>query len=176
MTTRFAFEGRNFRVRIVSRKVRSATQEFEVVERRAVALCIPFSADGRVVLLRQYRAAVDGMSLEFPAGGIRHGEDPESAMRRELIEETGFVVSSITLLGSFLTAPHFSNEHVTVFAATGQIAALPTPTPEEDVSEVMEILPAGVKQLINDGDLADSKSLAAYMLACAHGPLFGVAL
>lgn len=171
-----AFEGNNFSVRVVSREVRSVLQEYEIAVRPAIALGLPITPRGQVLLVSQYRAATGGMTLEFPAGSIRSNEDPEDAVRRELMEEAGFVASGIVRLGSFLTAPHFSDEVVTVFAAEGEIASSPTPTSKEDLQGVIEMSPEGLRGLIEDGRLADSKSLAAYMIASTRGSLFGVRL
>jgi ADP-ribose pyrophosphatase len=58
--------------------------------------------DGRVPLVRQFRPAVEELVLELPSGSVDPGETPEDAVRRELLEETGFAASEIVQLGSFL--------------------------------------------------------------------------
>jgi ADP-ribose pyrophosphatase len=170
------FEGDNFSVGVLAREVRSVWQDFEVVLRPDIALCVPITPEGRIVLIRQYRVSVDEVIIEFPAGRLGDGEDAEHAIRRELLEETGFRVDRIRKIGSFLTAPHFSNERVTVFVATGAISALPTPTSKEDLREVVEMPPSGILQMIIDGRMLDSKSIAAHSVARASGTQFGVSL
>lgn len=161
------FDGDNFRVRMVSRDVRAERQEFEVVVRPLIALCVPLSSDGQIILVRQYRAAIDGASLEFPAGRVAADEDSQSAGRRELLEEIGFVADYLERIGSILTAPHFSNERVDVFAATGHIVQQPTPTAKEDALEVVVVPQSALYKLIREGRLSDAKSVAAISLAVA---------
>lgn len=172
----FAFEGENFSVRILSREVRSTHQKYEVAVRPQVVLCIPVTEDGRVILIRQYRIAIDNVILEFPAGRVNEGEDVEDAVRRELLEEAGFIVDRIERIGSFFTAPHFSDETVSVFVAKGNVVAAPTPTPKEDLRQVIRILPTEINKLIADGQLLDSKSMSAYALAHTRDAQLGVIL
>lgn len=169
-----AFEGESFRVRIVSRAVRTVAQQFEIAARPPVVLCIPRTLQGNIVLVRQYRPAVAQHTLEFPAGSIGPGEDPETAIRRELLEEAGFHAVRLRSLATFRTAPHFSDELITAFVASGQIVSSPTPTPKEELMEVLQIAPAAVRKLIEGGQLSDSKSIAAYMLASILDSAFGM--
>jgi ADP-ribose pyrophosphatase len=60
----------------------------EIVRHRPCVVLIPVEGDGRVVLVRQYRAPIDRETWELPAGGINDGEMPEAAARRECEEET----------------------------------------------------------------------------------------
>jgi ADP-ribose pyrophosphatase len=173
---KLAFVGDNFSVGVLSRQVRSVWQAFEVVLRPEIALCVPITAQGQIVLLRQYRVAVDEVLLEFPAGRLGDGEDAECAIRRELLEETGFRVSMIHRIGAFLTAPHFSNERVNVFVASGELSSLPTPTPKEDLFEIVELPPSTINGLIIEGRMLDSKSITAHALVRAQGTQFGVTL
>ncbi len=173
---RIVFEGDNFSVGVLLREIRTVTQAFEIVLRPEIALCVPITPDGQLVLLRQYRAAVDEVVLEFPAGRLCQGEDAESAIRRELLEETGFRVDKLHKVGAFLTAPHFSDERVTVFVAQGEISSLPTPTSKEDLREVMAVFPSTISQLIIEGQMLDAKSITAHAFARARGTHFGVTL
>jgi len=56
--------------------------------------------DGKFLMVNQYRVPLGGISLEFPAGGIKDGEEKEVAAKRELLEETGYKVKELVLLGS----------------------------------------------------------------------------
>jgi len=168
MKAKIPFDGENFRVRIVSRAVREVQQNFEIVQRPLIALCIPYTRDGQVLLLSQYRAAIDDTSLEFPAGRVTSTEDSRSAVRRELLEEIGFVTDSIEHVGSLQTAPHFSDERVDVFVAKGHVTQPPTPTAKEDAIKVVIVPKRVIYDLIRDGRLVDAKSIAAFSQAAAR--------
>ena len=92
---------------------------FEYVHRQNVALIIPILENKEIIIVRQYRAAVDRVVLEFPAGKQKEGESIEETALRELEEETGYSASNIFLIGEFFTSPHFSNERVFVYIAKG---------------------------------------------------------
>lgn len=72
---------------------------FSVIERKSGASVLPIADDGTVVLVREFKYALGGYSLECVAGGIEEGEEPLAAARRELAEEVGIVASVWTPLG-----------------------------------------------------------------------------
>src|SRR5271169_5955803 len=84
-------------MRVVSKRVAlqpdAAPEDYFVVEAGDWAAICPRTADGRFVLVEQYRPAVERRVLEFPAGTIDPGESPAAAIRRELIEEAGHSVT-----------------------------------------------------------------------------------
>ena len=168
------FKGENFSVKIYSRELRAVRQQFEVAVRPKIALCIPISKEGELVFINQFRVAMNTIVLEFPAGRIEAGENPEHAIRREMMEEIGFRLNSVHALGTLFTAPHFSDEVVMVFIGTGEIVTTPSPTPKEDLREIVNMTLSSVDKYIADGRLIDSKSIAALALAQAQGYQFGV--
>jgi ADP-ribose pyrophosphatase len=102
----------------------------------AVAI-VAVDAEGRIVLVRQPRAAVGGVRLlELPAGLVDDDEEPLDTARRELREETGLHGGRWRELTSFRTSPGFTNERVTVFAADG----VEEGTPEPDEGEEIEVV------------------------------------
>jgi len=168
------FEGENFSVHVLSRMVREERQQFEVAVRPRIALCIPISKEGKLIFINQFRVAMNQVILEFPAGRIDAGENPEHAISREMAEEIGFRLDSIHFLGTLLTAPHFSDEVVEIFFGKGEIISTPTPTPKEDLREIVTMTLSSVEKYIGKGRLIDSKSIAALALARAQGFQFGV--
>src|SRR5947209_2381816 len=73
----------------------------EIVVHPEVVAILPVTDDGRLVLVRQYRKAAERVLLEFPAGGVDDGETAEEAVRREMIEETGYRVADVERLCGF---------------------------------------------------------------------------
>jgi ADP-ribose pyrophosphatase len=82
-------------------------------------LVIPVTEDGRLIMVRQFRPARNGYTLEFPAGGVDRGEEAEQAGRRELLEETGYVADAWTKLGHSGMANQRDAATCHVFCATG---------------------------------------------------------
>ena len=88
-------------------------------------MIVPITADGHVVMLRQYRYLIDRWCWEVPAGGVHPGESAEQAAIRELAEEAGYVVGAVAALGGYAPSKSVSNERLDLFLATGC-----TPAPE----------------------------------------------
>jgi ADP-ribose pyrophosphatase len=160
------YRGAQLDVRVGHEVVRGKVQQFEWVGRPPVVLAVPFTGDGRLVLVRQYRSAVGGYTLELPAGKVGDGNPDESrrnALARELREEAGYEISDATYLGPVLTAPHFCDEVIHVFSTRGDIVSQPQPTPRELLT-VETVTPEDIGRVVRSGGLADAKSLAGLLL------------
>ncbi|MDR0362595.1 MAG: NUDIX hydrolase [Planctomycetota bacterium] len=109
----------------------------------AAVLVIPrLVPSGRLLLIRQFRPPARGQVIEFPAGIVDGGETPEDAARRELAEETGYVVRSLSGGLPGFTTPGLSNEFVHFFHAEIDENDPRNKTPETrfDPSEEIETL------------------------------------
>src|SRR6266545_667217 len=82
----------------------------QVVHHPGAVLIMPQLADGRMVLIAQYRFAVRETLLEFPAGTLESGEAPLECARRELIEETGYRAEHWRALGVTYPSPGYCDE------------------------------------------------------------------
>ena len=99
-----------------------AGQPFDrfVIRHPGAVTVVPLHDDGTVTLVRQYRAAVDAMVLEIPAGTRdKGGESPEDTGRRELAEEAGLVATSWELLIGTWNSPGVSDQYTAIYLATG---------------------------------------------------------
>jgi ADP-ribose pyrophosphatase len=161
--TETVYQSEQLDVRTAEAVVRGQLQHLEWVGRPKVVLAIPYTLDGRLVLVRQYRSATDGYTLELPAGKIDAGEQPLQALERELREEAGYRLDTVRHLGVLLTAPHFSDETIHVYLTSGEIVSQPQPTPREQLT--VELVPTtDIGGLVDSGELTDAKSLAAFLL------------
>jgi ADP-ribose pyrophosphatase len=86
------YTGRVFSVEVGRRRFSNGQEhEVEIVRHAASVVLIPIQDDGRVVIVKQYRAPLDRDTWEFPAGRLNDGESPDEAARRECEEEIGMV-------------------------------------------------------------------------------------
>jgi ADP-ribose pyrophosphatase len=135
------------------------TTEREIVVHPEVIAVLPLLGDGQIVFVRQYRKAAERILLEIPAGGVEPGETPEDAVRREMIEETGYRVDGMTHLVSFYTSPGFTTELMHLYRAYDLHPG--TPTEETDQIEVVELTLAQALERLRNGEIADAKTVAA---------------
>lgn len=134
----------------------------EWLEFPGVVAILPVTGDGRIVLVEQYRAPIDRVTIEVPAGALNPGETPVEGARRELAEETGYRAARLEPLASFYPAIGYSSERITLFKATGLAAGETRFDDGEDINVILRT-PAEVEGLIANGSIADSKSIIAYM-------------
>ena len=92
---------------------------YYVVELPTSATALPITEDGQIILVRQYRHPIDEVIVETPGGFIDEGEDFETGMNRELMEETGYTFSQIEHVGRVAGNPGLLNNYTELFLATG---------------------------------------------------------
>ncbi len=144
------------------------TFERDLVHHPGAVSVVPVLDGGREVLLvRQYRAAVDKVLLEIPAGKRDvDGEPPEITARRELEEEVGMRAGSLRKLAEFYNSPGFCDELSQVFLATGlEKAEVTAHGVEEEHMTIETVALADVPRLISSGELVDAKSIIGLTLA-----------
>jgi ADP-ribose pyrophosphatase len=133
------------------------------------ALAVPVTAEGKFVLVKQYRFAVQGRLLEFPAGTIESQDDPFQTIQREIEEETGYRAHRWTNLGQFPLAPGYSDELIYAYLAQ-DLEQLENP-PAQDEDEDIELVLMSAQEFeaaVHRGDPIDAKTIASYFLARPH--------
>ncbi len=138
--------------------VPSGEKRYVVVHPGGAVAILPIDGD-EVVLIRQYRAAIDAWILEAPAGTLEEGEAPEVCAARELIEETGLAARELVPLGAVYTTPGFSDEVIHLYLGRG---LSPCSDYEKDEDEQIELtrLPADeVRAMALDGRIRDAKTI-----------------
>jgi ADP-ribose pyrophosphatase len=174
LSSREIFKGRVLEVRLDSvRLPNDRVSELEVIRHPGAVAVAPLGADGRVLLLRQYRHATGEWVLEVPAGKLDPGEDPESAARRELEEETGYRAGVLEPMGWMWTTPGFTDEKIWLYLARD--LKLATQALQDD--EFLTLEPLTLSEAVEralDGSIHDAKS--AVCLARAARRLGAIAL
>lgn len=140
----------------------------ELVHHPGAVSVVPLLDDGATVLLvRQYRAAVERDLLEIPAGKRDvAGEAPELTAHRELAEEVGMRAGQLEPLAEFYNSPGFCDEHSFVFLAS-DLSAVPASAQgiEEEHMTVEKVALADVPRLIAEGEIVDAKTIIGLLMA-----------
>jgi ADP-ribose pyrophosphatase len=130
---------------------------------------IPVTADGEVLLLRQYRFGVEDFTLEIPGGMCDPGETPRQAALRELREETGHEAGELIELGWVHPNPAIQDNRCHTFLARDLVDRGP---PQPDATEAFEQIRAPLAQiprLIAEGRITHSLVVAAFQMLNSHG-------
>jgi len=161
---RLFYQGRKFNFDVSRRRLPNGIEgEWELIRHPGGALAVPVTPEGKLVLVRQYRFALEGRLLEFPAGTVEPGEDPAETIGRELEEETGYSARRWSVLGKFPLAPGYSDEFIYAYLAK-DLEKLAQP-PAQDEDEDLEVVLLSCEELeaaIRDGDLVDAKTITSY--------------
>ncbi len=152
------FEGKivNLRVDTVELENQKYAKR-EIVDHKAAACILAVNKD-KVLLVRQYRKAVEEYIYELPAGILNIAEEPEDGALRELKEETGYKAGKIELIYEFYTSPGFTNEKVYLFKAWDLVFE-GTDMDEDECIETIEADKDQAKKLLETGEIADSKTI-----------------
>lgn len=128
------------------------------------AVCVlAVTATNKIVLVKQYRKAIEKVSYEIPAGKLEIGEnaDPEAAALRELEEETAYT-GKLRLLYDFYSAIGFCNERLRLYIASNlEKVENPRPQDEDETLELLEVSMDEALSLIQSGDICDAKTIMA---------------
>jgi ADP-ribose pyrophosphatase len=134
----------------------------EVITHPGSVVVMPILADGRIILIRQYRHAARQFLWELVAGRIDPGESVRQAAARELIEETGYRAKRMRVFLDLFPTPGFLEERMYILIA--KELAPGTAEPEEDEKIVVKAFaPAELEKMIRRGVLRDAKSIAGLL-------------
>ena len=138
----------------------------EVVEHVESAAAVPLLGDGRVVLVEQWRHPVEQALLEIPAGIIDPGEQPPEAVRRELVEETGYAAGRLELLFSTYLAPGYCQELIHIFLAQ-DLQPAEADCDDDEIIRVRKIPFEDAVAACLRGELTDAKTVAGLLAVAA---------
>jgi len=143
------------------------TIDMEVIRHPGAAAIVPLTAEGAVLLLKQYRYAVDGFIWEIPAGTLDAGETALACARRELVEETGYAARYFEKLATITPLPAYSDERIHIFQATGLEFAAQNLDADELLSVHSVDLPRCL-EMIAAGEIQDAKTICGLQLAAGR--------
>ena len=168
LSSQLIYDGRAVKLRVDTVQTADGRETTrEIVEHADCVAIIAIDADNNVLLVNQFRKPVEKELLEIPAGGIDPGEDPETAVRREMREETGYFPQKVESLGGFYSAPGYSSEYLYLYLATD---LTPSQLFAEDTAsiEVVRVPISQIPGLIASGSICDAKSIAGLLTFLEH--------
>jgi ADP-ribose pyrophosphatase len=169
LSTRTVYVGRIFDVTVDRVRLPHGREaDLEIVRHEGSVVLLPVTAEGRVLLVRQYRHAAGRFMWELPAGSLETNEDPGAAAARECQEELGLVAERLEPLHTLYPTPGFCTETMTYFKATGlRVPGPHDPIAHQDEDESIEVgsfTTAEIRRMIDAGEIADLKTVAALFL------------
>jgi ADP-ribose pyrophosphatase len=163
LESRAIYKGRIFNVNVDRVRMPNGHEvNLEVVRHGGSVVLIPVPDPDHVILVRQYRYAIDRWIWELPAGTLNPGESPESGAARECEEEIGLIPSRLDRIGTFYPTPGFCDEAMNLFRVSG----LRPPAPgavraEQDEDEDLRVQAFDVHdafEMVRRGEIVDLKT------------------
>lgn len=137
--------------------------KWDYIDHKGAAAVVPVTDDGKILMVKQYRNALNRETLEIPAGGLNGADEPTiDAAARELREETGYVSNDLELLITIRTTVAFCNEKIDIYVARNLIKS----EQDLDEDEFIDVHPmeiAELEEMIYSGKMEDSKTISAIL-------------
>ncbi len=161
--TKNIYSGKVIEVVTKEVKIDNKVATREIVLHRGAVCAVAVTKENKIILVRQFRKAIEAYLTEIPAGKLEDREDIEAAIIRELREETGYQVTDLKYVTKFFTSPGFSNElgHL-FFAKLGEKGE--TDFDEDEYIDVHEYGLQDILKMINNGEITDAKTILGILM------------
>jgi ADP-ribose pyrophosphatase len=153
--------------KLIAKKAGNPSAPYYVLQSTDAVSIIALTKEQQVILVQQYRPAVDCATLELPGGHIKNGETPEEAAKRELLEETGYAADTLALLGVLFPNTTRLGYKLWCYRAPDTIK-IQEPHPDE-ISELIFCSPSDLAQFIKNGEMKNALDVAAVFLSMQSG-------
>jgi ADP-ribose pyrophosphatase len=134
----------------------------EVVEHPGAVAIVAYLDSNTILMVEQFRKAIDRVILEIPAGKIEKGEDVKLCGIRELEEETGYKAKNLEYLGEIVTAPGFTDEYIYLYKAT-ELSKGEVNRDDDEFINVKSYNIDSIKDMVKNGEIIDGKTIAALL-------------
>ena len=135
----------------------------EIIEHKGAVAIVAITNDNKIVLVKQYRKAIEKELYELPAGKMEIGESPLDCAIRELKEETGYSAESMKLIHKYYATPGFSNQLVFIYLAQNLTLGENNLDEYEDL-EVYELDRETAYSMLMNNEICDSKTVIGLLL------------
>lgn len=156
------FEGKVFSVRVETVKLpQNAVGYREIVDHPGGVGIVAITDSNKILLVKQFRKAVEKELIEIPAGKLEKGEAPAECGKRELTEETGYTAGEFISLGAFYPSPGFANEVTYLYLARRLSKGEKNPD-EDEFLDVFEFTSDEIYSKIIAGEITDAKTIIGF--------------
>lgn len=124
--------------------------------------------EGKVIMVKQYRHGIEEVGIELPGGVVEQGETFQEGVRREALEETGYVFEKIEYLGKISANPSTTNNFMHMFLATGGEKVAEQNLDDSEEVEVVLMTIDEVKDLVKENKIVQSLHVNCIMYALAR--------
>ena len=121
----------------------------------------------KMLMVQQFRKAIEGETIEIPAGKLEGGEDPLECGKRELEEETGYKAKEFISLGYIYPSPGFTNEKTYIYLAKDLYKGTVNPD-EDEFLDILEIPIEEIHSMIMKNEINDAKSVVGFYKAMEY--------
>lgn len=140
-------------------KADGSSKKWDIIVHPGAVVLIAVTDKDEIMLVRQWRRAIEKRILELPAGTLEEGEPPEVCAQRELQEETGFRARQLIPMGGFYSTPGFCTEYLHLYLALG-LESDPLPADEDEKIDLISLSLEEAEKMIETGEICDAKTIA----------------
>ena len=160
LSSKMVFNGRAVNLRVDTIQMPDGRQTTrEIVEHADCIAAVVVDGGNNVLLVSQFREAVEKELLEIVAGGIEPGEDVETAVKRETQEETGYLPRKLVRLGGFYSAPGYATEYLHLYLATDLVPSRLVAEDTEGIN-IVKLPMSQISKTLASDKICDAKSIA----------------
>lgn len=157
------YKGKIITLRVDEVEINGKKSKREIIEHCGAVCGVGITKDNKIVLIKQFRKAIEKDLIEIPAGKLEPGEEPFDAIVREFKEETGFDVEAVEFITTFYTTPGFSNElGYLYFLKCTELGD--TSFDEDEEIELLLCTKDEAKKMIYSGEIIDAKTILGIMM------------
>lgn len=130
----------------------------EIVIHTGGACIVALNEDNKIILVKQFRKAIENFTIELPAGKLESNEDPKECVKRELLEETGYIAQDVQFINSFFSSPGFSTEVIYMYYSKVNLKES-AQNEDDEVIELIEMSLDEALTLLNENKICDAKTI-----------------
>ncbi|TLS35669.1 NUDIX hydrolase [Pseudalkalibacillus caeni] len=164
LSTENIYDGKIINLRVEEVELPNGkTSKRELIKHPGAVAVIAVTSDQKVLMVQQYRKALEKTIVEIPAGKLEPGEDPMETAKRELAEETGYECENLRKIISFYTSPGFADELVHLYVAEGLEKTGDQHADEDEFLDVLEVSLDEMQEMVENQTIHDAKTAYAFL-------------